>query len=423
MCEQLREFLNKNNILPDIQSGFRPMHSCCTALVNVTDDILRARDMGKITALMLFDFSKAFDMVNYNLLLAICHHIGIGPEACQLISSYLDNRQQTVHLSNTVSSLRRLSSGVPQGSILGPLLFTVYTSALPTYLTHCSAHLYADDTQLYYSFHSNDMSLAIDIINKDIESLLRFARYHCLNINPLKTQCLLFGPRHILQGLSELFGVKVDGVSISPSPEARNLGVVFDDTLRFRTHITRCIRSGYSNLKLIYNKRKFLDVKLKSLLCDTLVLSRLNYCDCLYGPNIDSRDARRIQVLQNACLRLIYGVRRRRPISHKLASNRWLNMANRRFLHAASFYHSVLLHKCPPYLYERITFRSDVHNVHIRFKGTLSIPAHKTESFKWSFTYQIAKVYNSLPDSLKTLPLKKFKSCLKRDLLVKQNSV
>lgn len=253
--------------------------------------------------------------------------------------------------------------------------------------------------------------------------MLKYAETHCLKINYTKTNVLLFGPSPALEVIFDQLCIKVNDHLIKPVSEAKTLGVTFDSSLRFRNHITTYIRRGYGGLKLIYNKRHFMDIKTKSAVCNALVLSGLSYCDYVYGPSIDTRDARRIQVLQNSCLRLIYGIRRRQHISHKLEENKWLDMANRRLHHAATLYHKIMLYKCPPYLLNKITFRSDVHNVNIRFGGTVSVPAHKTETFKRCYSYQICIVYNNIPDKFKSInDINKFKKTLWRWLFDTQCS-
>lgn len=161
-------------------------------------------------------------------------------------------------------------------------------------------------------------------------------------------------------------------------------------------------------------------MKQKKTLCDSLVLSRFNFADTVYGPCIDASDRRRIQVVQNSCLRLIYGIRRRQHISHKLVDAGWLNMSNRRTLHAACVCHKIILYKEPRYLYRKITFRNDVHNLNIRFKGRLTPPSHRTEQFKSSFSYQITKIFNSLPSYLKNMSSPSFRRTLKKILFSEQ---
>ena len=145
-------------------------------------------------------------------------------------------------------------------------------------------------------------------------------------------------------------------------------------SLRFKPHINSCIRIAYLNLKLIYNNKDFLSVPHS----ESLVLSKFNYT---YLSNIDSDDARRIQVVQNSCLRLIFGIRRRKHISHKLFDVSWLNMKNRRLFSSLCLFQKIIFFKYPKYLYRKITFRADVNNLNVRFKGQISSFLHKKRHF------------------------------------------
>lgn len=128
----------------------------------------------------------------------------------------------------------------------------------------------------------------------------------------------------------------------------------------------------------------------------------------------------KIQKIQNSCLRLIYGIRRRERISFKLGEIGWLNMERRRLLHAACLYHKIIINKCPPYLYSRLRFRTDVHSLNLRFRGLLTPPLHRTEFFKRSFSYRVCKVYNAIPDYLKGLKIGCFKHKYKKMLFDSQ---
>lgn len=138
---------------------------------------------------------------------------------------------------------------------------------------------------------------------------------------------------------------------------------------------------------------------------------------CVYGPCLNYRDTRRIQVVQNACLRLVFGVRRRQPVSHKLKLIAWLNMELRRTFHFGCLLHTILLNKTPPYLYNKIKFRTDIHNVNIRRKDMLCIPKHKLTLYRKSFTYQASKIYNLIPTEIKELPSRSFRNRLRQLLL------
>ena len=197
--------------------------------------------------------------------------------------------------------------------------------------------------------------------------------------------------------------IVIDDIVIPISTEAKNLGVVFSTDMRFREHVTRSIQSAYAAIKAIYPSRHCLSQSIKTRLCDSLVLSRFNFGDVVYGPCLTARDRARIQRIQNACMRLIFSIRKYDRISHKLQDLGWLNVQNRRTLHAYVIFHKLLITGTPPYLLDKITFRTDVHTLNLRFRGLLTPPAHKTELFKRSFSYQIYKLYNDLPDDVKQL--------------------
>nr|CAI5865214.1 unnamed protein product [Callosobruchus analis] len=169
---------------------------------------------------------------------------------------------------------------------------------------------------------------------------------------------------------------------------------------------------------MIYQSRNFLSRNVKRYICEALVLSKFNFCDTVYGPSIDSIDTRRTQVVQNACLRLICGIRRRQHtrISDKLKDTGWLNMSQRRFIHSASMYQKLLRNKQPTYAFNKINFQKIIQSLNIRTIHNITTPKHRTEQFKRSFSYQIGKIYNELPTEITRLNLNDFKRKLKFDL-------
>lgn len=417
---QLRNHVTKYNILPETQSGFRPSHSCETALLDITDDILRGIDAKKLTVLVLLDYTKAFDTINHDIMLAILKNIGITGNSLNFFRHYLTGRCQSVKIEESVSMPLELFCGVPQGSILGPLLFTLYTSDFPSAVKHCKINFYADDTQLHYSFFPDDFNYSIELVNKDIDALIKKSKSHSLSLNASKTSVLLYGAHNSREDIYNRLQITVGDKRIFPSKTARNLGLIFDEKLRFQAHISSCIRYAYMNLKMLYSNRHFFNQRVKTTLCEALVLSKFNFGDTVYGPCLDAESSRRIQVIQNSCLRLIFGIRRGKHVSHKLKELKWLNMFNRRLLHSSCLFHKIMTNKTPAYLINKITFRTDVHNVNIRYKGALTPPLHRTELFKRSFTYQITRVYGSIPDEMKLKSLLAFKSCFKTYLLHRQ---
>lgn len=424
---QLQEYIDKeSNLIPIHQSGFRRGHSCSSALLNITDDIFRAQDNGKLTVLVLLDYSKAFDSLDHSVLESILKYIGLSGAALSFISSYLKDRQQFVTYKGLDSQLMTVGRGVPQGSILSPTLFSIYISHFPSVFLSMTQHYYADDSQIYLSFHPEESHQAMAAINYDLYNLNEFSKNHCIQLNSSKSFAVLFGRgtdrERFLDEHSDKLNIGNNLIEFKE--EVRNLGLVMDSGLRFSSHVNKCLQRAYCGLKMIYQIRYLLTQKTKSILCGHLVLSQFTYCDTVYGSCLTAADAGRIQRMQNSCLRLIFGIRKYQRISHTLKVNRWLNMQHRRFLHAACQYHNIIINKSPPYLYDRIKFRTDVHNLNIRFKGTLTPPIHRTETFKRSFSYQITYIYNQLPSELKTSKnVHSFKKQLIEVLFNKQMSI
>lgn len=416
LVEQLSKHLSVNKILPINQSGFRKAHSCATALLNITDDIFQATDHGKLTLMTLIDFSKAFDSINHHLLLSILHFAGMEDTSIALLRSYLTNRSQAVTYENHQSMFLPISNGVPQGSVLGPILFLIYMSELSSCIMSCNSHSYADDTQLYISFYPDEVAQAMAAVNYDLNNVLSFCTSHCIKINPVKSVSILFGSKGARSQSKGLIDISLDGVGIEVKDSLKNLGMFLDCDLRFSQHISKCLQKAYSSLRLIYTNRTVLSPRIKAILCDSLVLSNFNHCDVVYNSCITSADKNRIQKMQNSCLRLIFGIRKYDRISHTLRDTKWLDMQNRRYLHSACLFHNIITTQTPPYLYNRIVFRTDVHTLNLRFKGALTPPLHHLDLFKRSYSYCISNIYNNVPENLKTLNISTFRKHLKEFL-------
>ena len=360
--------------------------------------------VNKNTALILVDYSKAFDMINHDILLSILKYIGLSFKALHLFDSYLTDRKQSVSLHGVLSNLLDLEKGVPQGSILGPILFTVYTCTFFDNINKdLEYHVYADDTQFYYSFSAADVSMATIKINECLEQILKISNQHCLKLNASKTKFILFGSSKHVNLISSQMNIRLAGEHIKISECVRNLGLHMDQSLRFKTHVSKQIQKAFSTLRILYANREIFSEDLKKVLCESLVLSNFNYCDTVYGPCLDTIDQNRIQKVQNACLRFIYGLRKYDRISYTFKLSGWLNMQERRKTHLLTLVYKIIRNKVPPYLAERLNFRSDVHNINVRYKHFITPPLHRTTLFERSFTYNCATLWNNLPENLKLI--------------------
>ncbi|KAJ8714528.1 hypothetical protein PYW07_002753 [Mythimna separata] len=413
VCAQLVNFLETNKILPDVQSGFRKGRSTATALLDVTDNILSAQDNGMCTLLVLLDFSRAFDCINVPLLLSKMVYYGFDEFTVKWFEGYLSDRTQFVEIrradgSTIVSRRCSVGRGVPQGSILGPVLFILYCADLVKIINKCKYHIYADDTQVYISFKPEDYEQALIDLNDDLESIVQWSNANTLALNPTKTKYMLFGTVNQISKIKPCAStVTIMGQPIERVYEARNLGLTMDTELRFHKHATECIRNCYYRLKILYKARPYLSEELRILLVESLVLSKLNYADTVYGQRLLSKTDRLIQRLQNACARFCFNVPFRGHITPFLNEHKILKMKARRKLHLATLLFGVIKSHSPSYLYDKLSWTRR-HGIGEGRKCSqqLATPHHRSAAFRGSFRYLASKCWNNIPP-----PIKLSKSC------------
>ena len=227
---QLTKFLDVNKILVKEQSGFRARHSTTTALMRVTDDWLKAMDNGQYTGAVFIDLQKAFDMVNHELLLLKLSGLGIAGKSLEWFASYLSNRKIITFLNNTLSEEYSINNGVPQGSLIGPILFAIFINDLASLFDKCSFHLYADDTVLYYS--DKDPQVVETVLNEELNKVIKWMDKNKLKLNCTKTVGMLLGTRHMLIKHSNL-NFKINDVNITNVDSVKYLGVIIDRELKW----------------------------------------------------------------------------------------------------------------------------------------------------------------------------------------------
>ena len=249
---QLSTYLSENNILSQHQSGFRSFHSTVTALLEATDNWAFNIDRAYVNAVVFLDLKKAFDTANHPILLSKLSSYGVKGNAYDLLASYLDKRTQKCAVNGVLSKSCTLTCGIPQGTILGPLLFLLYINDLPNCLSVSQPRMYADDTHLTYA--DNDICSIEASLNQDLSNINRWLIANKLTLNMTKTEFMLIGSRQKLSSLAVLPALEINGTQLNRVNFTKSLGVLIDENLTWSNHInaiSKKISSGIGSIKRI----------------------------------------------------------------------------------------------------------------------------------------------------------------------------
>ena len=405
VVSRIQSNLTASNASNPFQSAYKKLHSTETALLRIQNDILIAMDKGKVTALTLLDLSAAFDTIDHAILLdRLQKWFGISGLALKWFSSYLSDRSQQIKLEGTFSPRAQLPFGVPQGSVLGPVLFTMYTTPLSTVIQGHSIphHLYADDSQLYISFSSDDSGSQLNSLKSCLDSVLNWMLSNKLKLNPSKTEFLLIGHEVQRQKYLAQFPITLMGVDTSSSKFARNLGVVFDQNFNFKRHISQVCSSCYYHIRDLRRIRRHLNLDCAKSLACALVTSKLDYCNSLLH-GVASGDIDRLQRVQDTLSRV---VTRSGPLAHApplLRSLHWLPVKFRIIYKIRLLTFKTLQTGQPAYLHSILSRSAPNRTLRSNQGPRLVVPRVKTVTGSRAFSRCAPDLWNSLPLSLRSL--------------------
>jgi hypothetical protein len=396
------------------QSAYTKFHSTETTLLSVHDDLIQAMDKQQVTGLALLDLSAAFDTIDHSILLhRLSTWFGVCGMARSWFMSYLSNRSFSVQCNGLKSAPSDLSTGVPQGSVLGPILFILYTTPLSSLIASLNTpsqtsdlstppikhHLYADDTQLYISFSPSDSSSAQSILTKTIDAISQWMTSNFLTLNPSKTEFLLIGLPQQLTKLTHTHLTLSDNTTISVAPSARNLGITFDSNLSFKQHIGYLSRSCFYHIRDLRRIRSTLDFDTARTIATSLVHSKLDYCNSLYY-NLPVSQINRLQMIQNSLARAVTNTPKFYHITPVLKSLHWLKIQQRIEYKIISLTFTALQNHEPRYIAAKLNIRPNGSTRSSSFV-TLQRPSVKLETGKRSLSYAAPFLWNALPNILR----------------------
>ena len=382
------------------QSSYKKYHSCETAVLKVKDDIVTAVDSGKCVLLVLLDLSAAFDTVDHECLLKVLHErLGISGLALEWFRSYLNDRVQSVLINDSESDIYQLLFGVPQGSVLGPILFIIYTSPLGDIMRHYGVmfHLYADDTQLYVSFDTEDIAKAFQKMEECIRAIRIWMANSFLKLNDSKTEVLLIGSPSKLKSLPNS-QLRIGDDYISPTKAVRNIGAMFDSTMSMKYHVAAICKGAWHHLRMISQIKPYLDSDTAKILMHSFVGSRLdNFNSLLYG--LPKKDLYKLQRVQNAAARIVSGSKSYDHITPILKNLHWLPIAQRINYKIALLTFKALHGMAPSYIKSLLVIKNKCKNLRSNSNGILlAKPITKLVSYgDRSFSAAAPKIWNNLP--------------------------
>ena len=375
---QIVGFLEENNLLFSGQHAYRKSHSTTTALIESTNYIYRQLDNKNHVGLVATDLSKAFDTLSHDLLLSKLQNMGFGYSSITWLQSYLSNRTQQVKLGPIKSSIETTEAGVPQGSILGPILFITFTADFHLSFPNCSITSYADDTQILVSGKTKkDLKQKIE---DTITTAQSWYTKNSLKINPTKTEIMVFNSKESTQPTS--FTVTEDGNSkqILSKKKMKILGVVLDERLTWRDHVKHVKSKASRTIRNLARTTHVLPLKSRKTLYDALVTPHFSYCDVVWG-GASKTLTNDLQKTGNFAARTLLGMKKRESATEALNKLNMMPLERKREVHLGVITHKLLQGKGPKNLVsecQSLTKRQHSHNTRSTKKRDMSIISHRT---------------------------------------------
>ena len=406
--KQFTAYVEDNNLLSSQQYGFRKNHSTTFLMLDLFDKIFKAKESLKKPAIVFLDVKKAFDSVHHDVLLKKLKHYGVDGFVIKWFDSFLRDRMQFTKVNGAASSILPVITGVPQGSILGPILFSLFINDLGTQCIKSMAFLFADDSALYFNHVTRgDWSN----IAQEMKLVYEWFRVNKLRFNASKTSLLVFDKEPSL----EVLNIQIPGaqsLSINEIKSQKYLGLVIDSQLSFQDHINYVKTKVAKRIGALYRSKSLLPLKYRKMFVNALMLPQFDYLDIIwYRAGITKLNP--IDVLYKKVAKIALDVDIREPTLNVYKNMKWLPLHLRRQLHLSTYMYKIMNDQAPSAFASKFSYVSggsrDAENCN------LYTPKAKTHK---SFSYLGAKCWNSLPLAVRTTDnIEKFSQILKTSFM------
>ena len=397
----LIDFLDKHKLIYECQSGFRRNHSCQTSLTKMVDNWFTAMNNNEIVGAVLLDLSKAFDLVNHQILKQKLSVYKFSQLSQRWFDSYLSNRFQQVQISGKLSQSKEIKAGVPQGSVLGPLLFLLYINDLPLYIKYCLLDLFADDGTLHTS--NAYLPTLTTFLNADLDNFSDWCDDNDMKKNTSKSKAMFLATKNTANKImEEPPNLTIKGEQIQISDTEKLLGVHINNSLNWSFHIESTLKKCNSLLFLLNRIKQYLNVPTRKLFYNAYILPHLDYCCSIWG-NSNTELMNTVVKFQKRAARSILDKPIETPSVELFSELKWMMFPDRVIYQKAILMYKIMHNLAPSYLSNIFTLSSEVHERSLRSttENLLYVPKPKIELYRNSLAYSGSKIWNSIPEHIR----------------------
>lgn len=414
--KQLYSHIKENDILYDLQFGFREKHSTFMAVLQFVENIRKALENDEYSIGLFLDLSKAFDTLDHDILLNKLEYYGIKNNSLNFFKSYLENRTQSVLYNNIKSDSKVLPCGVPQGSVLGPLLFILYINDMYLASSQLNTVLFADDTNLLKS-HKNIDELT-KIMNEELSKIDDWFKANKLSLNYSKTKFIVFTKRR--KPIGKQIKIMINNQEIERVKFTNFLGVIIDEHIDWREHIRMIEKKIAKTIGILFKIKHLLNAKSMLAVYNSLIFSYLSYCNIIWGCNTKT-SLKRILLFQKTFLRLLTSKNRRTHTAPLFKQFKILKIDDLYVYLVSQFVFKWLVND-PTYttLFKNyFTKNEQIHHYNTRQINNLYPGIYRSKEIGFfSITVQGPRIWNSFPNYIKDIrSFDSFKTCIKSYLI------
>ena len=367
-------------------------------------------DRGLLNGVIFIDLKKAFDTIDHTIIIQKLEAYGLDRNAIKWFTSYLSHRSQRCNINGHLSTASQITCGVPQGSLIGPLLFLLYINDLPNSLKDGTARMYADDTNI--SFAASTTSDLESMINNALANVNSWLRANKLSLNIAKTEFMVIGSRQKLQTQANTaIRAHIDNKEIKRVDSSQSIGLTIDETLSWSKHINKITKKTSSGIGALKRVRPFINQDTATKIYKALIEPHFNYCSSVWD-GLSQQLSDKLQKLQNRAVRIITRSNYYDSAGPILDMLGWDRLSTNRSKQKAIIMYKTLNNLTPLHMQNMFSSRKVSYNIR-NTENILQVPKPRTDYLKRSFGYSGAILWNGLPSELREpLSLAAFKTGL-----------